>query len=520
MLKFLQDKKINALIQAASTFLLVTFSTTYVAADVAWQAQGEQWLEQRLAHFEQAEKNQTAKNIVLFLGDGMSITTLTGARILAGQQQGKSGEENFLSFEHFSSSALIKTYNVNQQTPDSAGTMSAIMTGVKTRAGVVSLGPEQQRAKCAGEDQHQLETLLEWGKKQGYATGVVTTARVTHATPAATYAHSAERNWEVDSWKYPQAHWNGCVDIAEQLLSTGFDNAVDIVLGGGERNFMPWYQGGYRISSILPAWQVKYPQHQLLNNKQQLMKLAAQKDAHPVLGLFAKSHMAFHDQRNDQQPSLQEMTEQALIYLKNRSQQGYILIVEGARIDHAHHKTSAARALQETIDMAETVALVDKLTSDQETLLVVTADHSHTLSMAGYPKRGNAILGLVRNQKDELVLALDNKPYTTLGYANGQGPDDLSNERERHAGRLHHAIDDQQVQSITAKQEVLVPLDNETHASDDVALHAKGPGAQKFSGLLEQNTIYHILKNALLKTNELKAADNSKLEAATGAAQP
>ena len=77
----------------------------------------------------------TAKNTILFLGDGMSITTVTAARILAGQMMNQSGEENVLSWEHFPWTALSKTYNVNQQVPDSAGTATAFLDGVKTNGG-------------------------------------------------------------------------------------------------------------------------------------------------------------------------------------------------------------------------------------------------------------------------------------------------------------------------------------------------------------------------------------------------
>lgn len=77
----------------------------------------------------------TAKNTIFFLGDGMSVTTVTAARILAGQQLNQSGEENVLSWEEFPWTALSKTYNVNQQVPDSAGTATAFLNGVKTNAG-------------------------------------------------------------------------------------------------------------------------------------------------------------------------------------------------------------------------------------------------------------------------------------------------------------------------------------------------------------------------------------------------
>ena len=90
-----------------------------------------------------------AKNVVFFLGDGMGVSTITAARIFAGQQQGASGEEYDLAFDHFDNVALIKTYNTDAQVPDSAGTITAIMTGQKTRIGVVGVDASVARDDCS-----------------------------------------------------------------------------------------------------------------------------------------------------------------------------------------------------------------------------------------------------------------------------------------------------------------------------------------------------------------------------------
>ncbi len=97
---------------------------------------------------QQPQQHTRAKNIILFVGDGMGVSTVTAARILEGQLRGESGEENLLSFDRFPNVALSKTYNTNQQTPDSAGSMSAIMTGEKTRAGVISVNQYSRRTDC------------------------------------------------------------------------------------------------------------------------------------------------------------------------------------------------------------------------------------------------------------------------------------------------------------------------------------------------------------------------------------
>ena len=124
-----------------------------------------------------------AKNVILFVGDGMGISTVTAARILEGQLRGESGEENQLSFDRFPDVALIKVYNTNQQTPDSSGTMTAIVTGEKTRAGVVSVDASVDRGDFSRANAHRLETIVEIAEDRGLSTGLVTTTSVTHATP-------------------------------------------------------------------------------------------------------------------------------------------------------------------------------------------------------------------------------------------------------------------------------------------------------------------------------------------------
>jgi alkaline phosphatase len=461
----------------------------------SWYRQGDRWLKGKVTSL-QAQSHSSdgfpaAKNIILFIGDGMSITTLTASRIWQGQQQGKLGEEHFLHFETFPHTALIKTYNSNQQTPDSAGTMSAIMTGVKTRAGVISIGPEQDRTECSGSAQHHQKTLLEWGHEQGFDTGIVTTARLTHATPAATYAHSPERSWEGDYDRHPNAYWYGCDSIAKQLVESAYPAGLDLALGGG----------GSRLKNYYASFKQQFPAGHLLKNTKDLLEWQAvtvkPPTIGPVLGVFSLGHMDYEMDRSDDQPSLIQMTKSAVQYLQGRDDK-YLLVIESARIDHAHHKGNAARALAETAMLADSVQLADDMTNDADTLIIVTADHSHTFVMAGYPKRGNPILGISKNQKNERVLANDGLPYTTLGYANGK-----AYGRASQLQQLVHSEDKD------FQQRVAVPLEFETHGSDDVALHAKGPGAYLFSGLMEQNEIFHTMLQALSSGN-MKMEDSQQ----------
>lgn len=172
-----------------------------------------------------------ARNVILFLGDGMSLTTVAAARILDGQRKGGPGEENLLSWEQFPATAFSKTYNTDSQTPDSAGTMTAITTGVKSHMGAIGVS-SGHRSDCADSLNKGLLSWLQLADSAGMATGIVTTTRLTHATPAATYAHSPDRNWENDTDLPESARAAGCQDIAQQVLSTArYGRGPQVVLG-------------------------------------------------------------------------------------------------------------------------------------------------------------------------------------------------------------------------------------------------------------------------------------------------
>ena len=216
------------------TFLLIGCASQPVNLDITaveknlWFASGQDAIERRLA---QKIKVNAAKNVILFIGDGMGVSTVTAARIFDGQTKKGLGEENILSFEAFPNLALVKTYNANQQVPDSAGTASAMHTGVKTRAGVLGISGEARRGNCKEALVHVVPTLGELIKGQGKALGIVTTARLTHATPAAVYAHTPERDWEADIDLSSVAKQGGCHSIARQFVD--FKGGVDVAFGGG-----------------------------------------------------------------------------------------------------------------------------------------------------------------------------------------------------------------------------------------------------------------------------------------------
>ena len=474
-----------------------------------------------------ADARGKAKNVILFVGDGMGVSTVTAARILDGQNQGKPGEEHQLSFERFPFAGLAKTYNVDAQVPDSAGTMTAMVSGVKTDVGVLGVDEDVSRGDCGSATGNELMTLTELAELAGKATGVVSTARITHATPAATYAKSADRNWEDISDMPPEAVTDGCQDIADQLVNfeanlearTGADiDGLDVVMGGGRRHFLPndarFNSPDARSSvegdrtdgrNLVTEWQAQYPQGVYVYDNAGFDSVNAATTSR-LFGLFNESHMQYEaDRGNDVagEPSLSEMTAKAIDILDN-DPDGFFLTVEAGRVDHAHHAGSANGALTDTIELAEAVKVAADQTNPEDTLIIVTADHSHVFTMAGYPKRGNPILGKVVNVGEtQPALAADGMPYTTLGYANGLGFRNLGMETDADAAYSQAPNAGRQnltgVDTTTTgyHQEALVPLGSETHSGEDVSLHAKGPGAHLAQGTIEQSTVFHLIDQAL-----------------------
>jgi alkaline phosphatase len=437
-----------------------------------------------------------ARNLILFVGDGMSLPTVAAARILAGQRGGEPGEGTLLSWESFPATAFSRTYNTDSQVPDSAGTMSAMATGVKTRYGVISVGPQAPRYDCDAGRAAPLLTLWELAAASGMATGVVTTTKVTHATPAATFAHVADRNWENDTLMAKAPGTATCADIARQMVESAYGSGLDVLLGGGRGNFMPASQqdpeypdvDGLRSDGrdLIAEWQARHPGGVYAWNAAQLAAAPAKA---PLLGLFEPKELHYvHDAAQDRAgaPSLADMTRAAISRLQAQGK-GYVLLVEGALIDYAHHKGNAYRALDETIALSDAVAAADAMTRADDTLILVTADHAHTLSFAGYPARGNPILGkVVRRSRDGTLkpsLGADGLPYTALQYANGPGAGKDGAARADLAG-----VD---TTDPEFHQQALVALGGETHAGDDVGVWARGPGAEAVRGSIEQNTLFH-----------------------------
>ena len=301
--------------------------------------------------------------------------------LFQGQKKGRSGEEESLVWDKFPYVGLMKTYNTDRQVPDSATTATALFTGVKTRFGMVGLDEQSQRSVCDNQavERASVESIADWGARSGKDVGLVTTTRVTHATPSAMYAHSPDRNWEADI-NLPEGT-GGCKDIARQLFDSFETGKIKLAFGGGRRAFHNISNGGIRQTEDLIEKFAK----QVVEYLETMGDLQKWNYSEKVLGLFGNTHMNYEVDRDTGpggQPSLTEMTRQAITRL-NKSDEGFILMVEGGRIDHGHHATRAKMALEEAVELDNAVKAAVEMTNQEDTLIVVTADHRHAITMSG-----------------------------------------------------------------------------------------------------------------------------------------
>ncbi|XP_061717662.1 alkaline phosphatase isoform X1 [Cydia pomonella] len=456
-----------------------------------------------LAHAELEEalnvkRNENrAKNVILFIGDGMGPNTITATRIYKG------GEGYRMAFEEFPHVGLLKTYSANKMVPDSASTATAMFTGTKVNQRTIGVDATVAADDCPKslDPEAQLKSLAAVALEAGKSAGFVTTMRVTHATPAPLYAHTANRHWECES-VIPQES-RACKDIARQLVEDWPGRDLHVIMGGGRQMLVSnssalegdpinlW--GCYSTDGrdLIRDWKMDKAQRELkysmVQNNSELSGVNFD-DTDYLMGIFANGHMAYEFERNhgpEGMPSISEMVEAAIKVLR-RNPNGYFLMVEGGNIDMAHHRGRAKTAIDEAAALEDAVRVAASMTDEADTLLVVTADHTHTLSINGYPLRGSNIFG------HSEVSPYDHKSYTTLSYGTG-GP-----------GALHYEVEDQHAvrrepgnsDDFMYEQIAGIILDENSHGGGDTTIYARGPKAHLFHTVHEQHYVFHALCRA------------------------
>ncbi|XP_075167764.1 membrane-bound alkaline phosphatase-like [Haematobia irritans] len=390
-----------------------------------------------------------------------------------------------------------ETYCANAQVPDSACTSTAYLCGVK--ANIVTLGVSANvnfdNCTQSMDKANHVSSIMDWAQKAGKSTGFITTTTLTHASPAGGYAHVANRFWECDA---DIATWteginpSECMDIGQQLITQNTGKNFNVIMGGGMGKFLPntvrdaHGEMGERADgkNLLSQWQSMHPKGVLAVDRSGLLQVDVQKVDH-IMGIFASGLMDYHAVANkSKQPSLEEMTEVALKLL-SKNENGYVIFIEGGLIDFGNHLNIPGISTDETLEFEKAIQKARSMTNPNDTLIVVSSDHAHPLSIAGFPGRGNDILGLGETLGDA-----NGVKYATLNYA--VGPEqylDANGNRLDLTGMMGE-------ENPLAYHPSYIHSQIGNHGGDDVGVYASGPYEHLFRGVLQQNTLPHLMAYA------------------------
>ncbi|MDR2638570.1 MAG: alkaline phosphatase [Helicobacteraceae bacterium] len=458
-----------------------------------------------------------AKNVILFIGDGLSVAHRTGARILSkGVSEGKLNGR--LATDDFPYMAFIGTSGTDSIATDSANSMSAYMTGHKS--GVNAMGVYVSRAKDSLNHPRQ-ETLGELIRRTSNKSfGVVSDAEIEDATPAAVVAHTRRR-----------------ADKSE-IVGMFYDAKPDVILGGGSAYFLPKSTiGSKRKDEIDYIERFKSAGYALAIDADSLKKAAPK--ANRLLGLFHTENMnGVIDRKilkNDaiknfpNQPDLTEMTAAALEVL-SKNKEGFFLMVEGALIDKATHPLDWERAVYDTIMFDKCVEIAKAFAKQRpDTLIIVTGDHTHGISIIGTiddAKAGEDMREKVGvyadagfpNYEDKNKDGYPDTPAVSkrLAVFINNFPDHYETFRPKLDGQFTPAIKNEKGEYIANEayknargavfREGNIPRSNDTgvHSVDDMIVQAYGPGAEAIRGYMDNTELFRVIADALALGNEKK----------------
>jgi len=454
-----------------------------------------------------------AKNVILFVGDGLSVAHRTAARILSkGWEQGLYGGE--LAIDDMPNMALISTSGTDSVVTDSANSASAYTTGHKSCVNALGIYCAKNALTL---DHPKVETISEVIKRKrtGMAIGVVTNAEIEDATPAAMVAHTRRRS-----------DYN---DIVKMF----FDVQPDVIMGGGSPNFLPKSTPGTKRTDDLDfIAKFKEAGYALATTKTE-MNAAVAGGSKKLLGLYNTSNIdgAFDLRlakkgsisKFPDQPDVVEQTKAALEMLKG-AQDGFFLMVESARIDKYSHSLDWERAVFDTIMLDNAVKAAKDFAGDRnDTLIIVVPDHAHPISIIGTydDDRPGQLL------RDKLGTYADSLPpnygprdadgYPTkvdtsrrLAIAFGSYPDTcdtgkpfMDGERvpavKGPDGKTNVANEKDCTGPLATRKQGNLPFDANSgvHAADDVLLTAMGPGAERFRGHKPNTFVFRVMAEAL-----------------------
>jgi alkaline phosphatase len=422
-----------------------------------------------------------AKNVIYLMVDGLCNGTVGLAHHW--HLRHKATPLNWMQL--FEREGLHRAYqdtaSANSPVTDSAAAASAWGSGQRVNNGSINIDPSGK----------SLKPILSYAKEAGKATGLVTSCRITHATPAGFSTNVPKRGMEDV--------------IAQQYL----EREIDVLLGGGARHFLQKQEDGSVIDYI-PQFKAKG--YQIVKNASEL---SAIRGGGPLLGLFSQSHLPYAiDRQNDRAykdvPSLVDMFSAALTQLDD-AKDGFVLQVEGGRVDHAGHGNDPGGILHEFLEFDACIPIaLEFIESHPDTMLVVTTDHGTggcQLDGAGsaYLDSGPALdrINQLRHSFEWLQQGFEAKGKfdpVLLKTALGIEPTDaqaaivqaaLDSEAQYLSGALNQAFG-KQLNKLTA-----VGWTSDKHTSECVELFAFGPGSEAIPAMIKNYEIFAILTNAL-----------------------
>ncbi|SEM71162.1 alkaline phosphatase [Mesobacillus persicus] len=432
-----------------------------------------------------AQMQKAPKNVIVMVGDGMGLGQMEVARLL---EYGKTGE---LHMEQLDNVALLKTYSADNFVTDSGAAGTAIATSVKTNN--ESIGVDANG--------NPVDSILDLFQANGKKTGLISTNTVYDATPAA-FGSSVSNRWE------------GSAAIARQL----YDSNIDVLLGGGASNFTPEKQEGVDYVE-----KFREDGYAFATTKEELNKVGT---PDKLLGLFHPSYMNYKldvEETNSQEPTLNEMTAKALDVL-SKGKNGFFLMVEGARIDHAAHAADVTGVWKETIEFDNTVKdVVEWAKGRKDTLIVVLADHETMGFSAAETMDIEALKNievspeymagqLVKDANGEF--AAESVKSVFKEYANINLTDEdvaeFTQNLKDNEGKVYpqHKIG-WEIGSVIAKAYKVGVMDREIraegstggHTGNMVPVFATGVGSERFEGVLDNTDISKLIaETAKLKT--------------------
>ena len=422
-----------------------------------------------------------AKNIILMIGDGMGPAHLHITWLYATRHLGK--DLVMIEIMNKGQTAYMVNDTADSTVTESAAAAVQMATGVKVLARSIGIGP----------DGKVLKTILEMAKEKGKATGLVTTAGITDATPAAFAAHVERRSEEER--------------IAEQLVNSN----VNILFGGRKAFFLPEAEAGRRKDARNLIREAKQNGYEFVSTAEEMKKAQGEK----IIGLFNQGSMLFEiDRKGSQEPSLAEMTSKALNVL-SRNKSGFFLMVEAGRIDHAAHMNDIGALLWDTLAFDEAIRVAYEFQkAHPDTLLIITADHE-TGGLVVLP------FGPTGREYESINLEAISKIKGSSERRNKEMGEDPSPEKIKEIMKKYYDIDLTEEQVKVIRENPLKQLDpkhfyygrnsaiafvlrlyhrigwaTDSHSASPLFLWGIGPGSEKIRGWKHNTEVFKIMKEA------------------------